>query len=745
MALEDNQIVIDGKTTIDSALQLIRYDIPCFILGKSSIGKSYTLIKITERWHIPHQLLYIGSEKAENIEGIPKLTDRGQNKDGSDKEIMEYLQPYWFPNPKVITESVKNGRSVFERFVSSAWEVKGQKKFTPNYMNLHSILNGLENLQWNISQLNKSSRMYIMDATLVDNNWVDVTGVGSANNNVSKPRVLNPNKLFTLEKDATPVEPNDNSYYKDDLKDFCAYLRTVLGYGNYWLILDEIDKVESHDKDKFAPLLHIVRERTLKNFSMIDINEGKGLGIPLGKSFQEGGYANMIKDVNTLLDTGESVLDTRVIAIANKSENIEEALFRRFCHLIAMDILIWRKQDISTDESDVTRCLTKIKDEQIQATDGDFGSLIIGDDLVKRIDEVNLQWEYNFLPKMMNKYDLQGNYFKNNAIDKMEQASNLDMNWRNEKQTTAFYALLQDNFHSEGYNIGDNLFDCLETSLLNLNTSESIGVVSKVEKIKGLKGVYEEKIQMFNGDMTLAAIDIAESRKDLYPSTGTDDADKLNALYTWTDEIIRRLDACIFYNETTVQPIPFASFLVPALTQVFYTQIAQDENWITDNASSAITMFQSFWGRVFDAKPDFELICDKSLTEVAFYGGSAEDLDSIDDKLKEKVSKDTFYGANPNFWNQSSSGIIVKKEMRSQMTVALPNLSTPNVLGVEGTIDKLMENEGAIIWLSEEFASELAEIQKGYIEGRDNAKKASNAPLRKRLNDAQTVIKTILE
>ena len=82
MAQEQNVIIIDGKTTIDSALQLIRYDIPCLILGKSSIGKSYTLIKITERWHIPNQLLYVGSEKAENIEGIPKLTDRGQTKEG---------------------------------------------------------------------------------------------------------------------------------------------------------------------------------------------------------------------------------------------------------------------------------------------------------------------------------------------------------------------------------------------------------------------------------------------------------------------------------------------------------------------------------------------------------------------------------------------------------------------------------------------------------------------------------------
>ena len=85
----------DGKSTIDTALQLIRYDIPVLILGKSSIGKSYTLIDITKKWHIPHQLLYIGSEKSENIEGIPKLTDRPS------------------PTPEPTAFVVKNGSKIF--------------------------------------------------------------------------------------------------------------------------------------------------------------------------------------------------------------------------------------------------------------------------------------------------------------------------------------------------------------------------------------------------------------------------------------------------------------------------------------------------------------------------------------------------------------------------------------------------------------------------------------------------------
>ena len=109
-----NEQTFDGNLTIKTVLQLIRYDIPVLTLGKSSIGKSYTLIDITKKWNITHSLLYIGSEKSENIEGVPKLTERG----GKD-DILEYLKPYWFPNAEVISESVSNGRKIFEKFIKN--------------------------------------------------------------------------------------------------------------------------------------------------------------------------------------------------------------------------------------------------------------------------------------------------------------------------------------------------------------------------------------------------------------------------------------------------------------------------------------------------------------------------------------------------------------------------------------------------------------------------------------------------
>ena len=39
-----------GSDTLQTILQLVRYDIPVLIVGKSSIGKSYTLLEITEKW-----------------------------------------------------------------------------------------------------------------------------------------------------------------------------------------------------------------------------------------------------------------------------------------------------------------------------------------------------------------------------------------------------------------------------------------------------------------------------------------------------------------------------------------------------------------------------------------------------------------------------------------------------------------------------------------------------------------------
>ena len=66
--------IFSGKRTIELVKQLIRYDIPFLLLGKSSIGKSYSVIEMSERWRMPKSILYIGSEKPSNIEGLPRLT-----------------------------------------------------------------------------------------------------------------------------------------------------------------------------------------------------------------------------------------------------------------------------------------------------------------------------------------------------------------------------------------------------------------------------------------------------------------------------------------------------------------------------------------------------------------------------------------------------------------------------------------------------------------------------------------------
>src|SRR3989304_4504106 len=103
MASPATPFVFSGRETIELIRVLIRYDIPVLLLGKSSIGKSYTIIELSKLYRMPIQLLYVGSEKSEHIEGIPRLTEYKAGQD-----ILEYYKPYWFPKTEVINEYVKH-------------------------------------------------------------------------------------------------------------------------------------------------------------------------------------------------------------------------------------------------------------------------------------------------------------------------------------------------------------------------------------------------------------------------------------------------------------------------------------------------------------------------------------------------------------------------------------------------------------------------------------------------------------
>ena len=114
--MEEKKQIFSGRETIKLVKQLIRYDIPFVMLGISSIGKSYSILDMAKRWRMPHSILYIGSEKPSNIEGLPRLV--GKRSETGD--ILEFFKPNWFPNSLLISKYVTNGKEVFENFVNKA-------------------------------------------------------------------------------------------------------------------------------------------------------------------------------------------------------------------------------------------------------------------------------------------------------------------------------------------------------------------------------------------------------------------------------------------------------------------------------------------------------------------------------------------------------------------------------------------------------------------------------------------------
>ena len=158
----------------------------------------------------------------------------------------------------LISKYVTNGKKVFEDFVNKAYN--GNKKAVlegTDFRAMNDIFEGI--FQWKWSSNTTESQDMVLPK------------VGTAKDTLNKPfkvsrQLLDEKKLF----DKTTEDPN--FMQKDEVRDMSLYLSTILGYGNFWLVLDELDKVDEAEQDKYAPLLHIVRERIIKNFSMRTLN-----------------------------------------------------------------------------------------------------------------------------------------------------------------------------------------------------------------------------------------------------------------------------------------------------------------------------------------------------------------------------------------------------------------------------------------------------------------------------------------
>lgn len=411
---------LDNDIMIKYLLNLIRYDIPILMVGSSSIGKSFTIIKLATDYNIPNQILYVGSEKADNIEGLPRLfekeSEKSSNGEGS-ADILNYLMPYWFPNASEIQIKVEKGRGIFDQVNATCYK----KSFQFNYEFLSQLLSTLGAIK------------FPQNEDTVEGN-------------------INGTK-FTFNK----------TKITNDLASLCMFVTTILGYGNYWVMLDELDKVDEMDADKYAPMLHIVRERILKGRNLIEFNNGQGAQV---YKIKADNYEPIYKNLLYHLDNEMSVLDTRVIAIGNQSQNINEiseALFRRFVQVIITDILVDGKVDEDTNY--IKKCLEGKVGQDRYVAEVPYAFL----------DEINLQWLYGFLPRLTNEGD-SGNFILSNFISEITKGDK-DVNSLNpnslflDSSKSALYKLLADNFKDRP-DLRSNLIECIYDKLVGGSTQK---------------------------------------------------------------------------------------------------------------------------------------------------------------------------------------------------------------------------------------------------------------------------------
>lgn len=404
--------------------EMIRLDIPILEVGSSSIGKSYSIRQFAEEAGVKAEFLFVGTEKSEFIEGIPNLKGvvEGQAK-------FSYLKPYWFPDKNDIRDRLINGRN-------QILDLSGKD----------SSIGGL----WNSAKSNYA--------------YVDQL----------KQELLKFKRTETEMKGAKKAGVKVGKYiYEDAL----MYLSTLQGYGNFWLILDEIDKVEKQDKDKYAPLLHIVRERELKGWKLSGMRDFPEYDIKFVTSIDK-----RIERLDAALaDPNADVTDTRIIAIANDLQTMEEeapALYRRFVKMIIRKSLYdektaqlpggdptiavgydWAKQ-YEIKKQELHTCIVG---KEVAGVDDDGKpkrsgvktktSVTIADQMAeieeekvgKPLEEMNLQWTLGFFPEILFPgVDVrkQGEIFvKNKLIE--------DFNDQKDPYQTLLFKIVQDNFDTD--------------------------------------------------------------------------------------------------------------------------------------------------------------------------------------------------------------------------------------------------------------------------------------------------------
>mgnify|MGYP003626514130 FL=1 len=659
MALNKSELNSVGNNTLKTILQLVRYDIPVLVVGKSSIGKSYTIIEVTEKWRLPSSILYIGSEKPENIEGLAKLIsgDYETKKDDKGKttqkgeDILKFLKPYWFPNSNTISTQVANGQRIFDNFIK-VYD-KPSTKFSYSYSILHQILICLMDIKY---PANENS----ISANLVDRGDNNLSNVKGA------PEILN-SKAFEFKRSKETEIQSTTAYEftldsvnagRDDIRDMCMYLCTLLGYGNYWLVLDELDKVSENDTDKYAPLLHIVRERTLKSWTMKEINDKKGMPIPLKVDY--GSYRSMADLIRTQISKGLPLLDCRIIGIANATNDIEEALFRRFCQIIMRSTMSLYPPNEEVNK--VMECVDEFLPNRMDITK-----------LLRKIaflDEVNLQWQYSFLPKMLNKTDTDGNFIFQNFNTYFQEIlrknngnfASAEAQLRSSSEVyseTSWGMIWRDNYmggqtsSDEGiqalYKDLAELYLCLAKELYLQSDSDNISAIAGSTKVGGgtlsplmqlrreiLETYAEQKSIYFDG----LEIELDES----YGQT----IGNPSALGSWTKNALSYIEASNIDEAGNYDQIAeVGDRMIPFIYQILMRNYKNDKTLDTDSFNAQLLIIDEFFNEFLNKQTEGEthsISADKEQTEKLMFGETKKILKGMKPLQQKEVEKESLYG-----------------------------------------------------------------------------------------------------
>ena len=618
-----NTVPLNQKDMTLYLLNLIRYDIPILMSGKSSIGKSYTMLEYCNQWGLPNSVLYVGSEKADNIEGLPKLVQTEEEGKTSEK-VLDYFKPYWFPKTNLIQEAVKKGQYIFDNQIVPNF---ADKKFADNLP--YEAVMGL------LFAISKMS--FKGDEKIQEFDFVDTTRF------ISDDDVQLLTKKITLTREL--VEKGEDALkYKNELYELSIYLCTLVGLGNYWLLLDELDKVDESEADKFAPMLHIVRERRLKNYSLRELNGGKGADVAMNVIANS--YRKIYNTIKNNLANNQSVLDTRIIAISNKTANIldiSDALFKRFVQVVISEILIPFNKPIDSKLQSIRDCLSLIQDD-IDKQNLAENALQLG-----YLQEINLQWQFGFLPRILNDQDTSGNFIRTNFLTKVSNAlMEQDAEKRKEKidqlrKSTALYKLCLDNFDQEiiitekdavgnedTHELPYYVMNCLSEQIINLKVSDEKEVISNpLDLINEIQAtVLDDKLtaqEVYN--VLIKKYNELPNPEGVQPEDIENRRLELSSLIDYAFSFISHTAYSDGYSEQKIKdnepytPLEINKYLIPLIIKFTLKAITKDKVIPLEDKENLLSQHAKLWDEF--SLPDHiaNLKGDPELTNKLFYSG----------------------------------------------------------------------------------------------------------------------------